>query len=387
MSCSEAPLRGAMRRLAAALALALAGLAPAHASEPKGFLETVHKHATLTSSVTDNGDLNPYAVVVAPVSAGRIQKDDVLVDNFNNISNLQGTGTTIVIYRPSTKQTLLFAKLPQTLAQCPGGVGLTAAMTMLKTGWVIVGSTPSRDGTTATKGDGCLIVIDPQGKPVAAWSGSRIIDPWGNMAVKDDGATATLFVSMAGEGIPAPTVVDPKTKLPVVIKKASVLRLDLVIPDGQPPRIKAETVVGDGFAQRADRDNFLLGPTGEALGADGVLYVTDGLDNTISAIPDALTRADSAGAGRIVTQGGLLSWPLALAWTPQGHLLACNGKDGRLVEVDPAAGRQVYAQWIDNDQAQSPPGNGDLFGIAMTPDNTGFYYVEDDVNTLMRGGR
>jgi sugar lactone lactonase YvrE len=202
--------------------------------------------------------------------------------------------------------------------------------------------------------------------------------------VKDDGATATLFVSMAGEGLPAPDVVDPKTKLPVVMNKAFVLRLDLEIPAGQPPAIKAETVVGDGFAQRADRDNFLLGPTGEALAPDGTLYVTDGLDNTINAIPDALTRKDSAGTGRVVTRDGLLAWPLALAWTPQGHLLACNGKDGRVVEVDPLAGKQVYAQWIDNDQAQSPPGNGDLFGIAMTPDGSGFYYVEDDVNALMR---
>jgi hypothetical protein len=75
-----------------------------------------------------------------------------------------------------------------------------------------------------------------------------------------------------------------------------------------------------------------------------------------------------------------------MAWSPEGHLLVCNGKDGRLVEVDPVAGRQIYAQWINNDQAQSPPGNGDLFGIAMTPDNQGFYYVMDDTNTLMRGG-
>ncbi len=63
--------------------------------------------------MTDNGDLNPYAVVVAPVSAGKIQKDDVLVDNFNNLSNLQGTGTTIVDYNPATGKTTLFAKLPQ----------------------------------------------------------------------------------------------------------------------------------------------------------------------------------------------------------------------------------------------------------------------------------
>lgn len=91
----------------------------AQADAPKGMLESIHRHVTLTSSVTDNGDLNPYAVVVAPVSAGTIQKDDVLVDNFNNLSNLQGTGTTIIDYRPLTKQTMLFAKLPAKLPNVP----------------------------------------------------------------------------------------------------------------------------------------------------------------------------------------------------------------------------------------------------------------------------
>ena len=385
----QCPILTASGARPAACATALAVLAaPAAANAAtKGYLETIHHHTTLTSSVTDNGDLNPYAVFVAPVSAGKIQKDDVLVDNFNNLSNLQGTGTTIVLYRSSTKQTLPFARLPQSLKACPGGVGLTTSMAMLKTGWVIVGSTPSRDGTTATKGDGCLIVLDSMGTPVRVWSGAHIVDPWGNMAVKDEGAQATLFISMAGEGLPSPDVLDPRIKLPVVVKKASVLRLRLTAADGQPPEIVDETVVGDGFAQRADRDNFLLGPTGEALGADGTLYVTDGLDNVITAIPNALTRTDSAGVGREVTKDGLLSWPLALCWTPEGHLLAANGKDGRVVEIDPVAGKQIYAQWIDSDQAQSPPGNGDLFGLAMLPDNSGFYYVEDDVNTLMRASR
>jgi DNA-binding beta-propeller fold protein YncE len=79
--------------------------------------------------------------------------------------------------------------------------------------------------------------------------------------------------------------------------------------------------------------------------------------------------------------------PLALALTPEGHLLACNAKNGQLVEIDPASGKQIYAQWIDTNPAQSPPGNGDLFGIAMTPDGKGFYYVEDDVNSLMEAQR
>jgi len=357
------------------------------AADPRGLLETVHRHNTLTSTVTDNGDLNPYAVVLAPVTSGKIQKDDVLVDNFNNISNLQGTGTTIVGYRPSTKTTYLLARLPQTIPQCPGGIGLTTAMTMLKTGWIIVGSTPSRDGTTATKGNGCLLLLDSTGKLITAWARPTINDPWGDMAVQDRGATATLFISMAGFGLPSPDVIDHATGLPVVVHKATVLRLELSIPDGKPPVLLSQTEIGSGFSARADRDNFLLGPTGLALAPNNTLYVTDGLDNLITSIPNATTRQDSAGTGTLVTQGGLLAWPLAMVYTPQGHLLVCNGKDGRLVEVDPAANKQIYAQWINNDQAQSPPGNGDLFGIALTPDAKGFYYVMDDVNTLMRGGQ
>ena len=127
-------------------------------AEQKGLLETIHHHKFLTSSIPPNGDVNPYAVVVAEASVGSIVEGDVLIDNFNNISNLQGTGTTIMRYRPSTREMTLFAQVPQKLKECPGGVGLSTAMTMLKTGWIIVGSMPSTDGTTRTKGDGCLLV-------------------------------------------------------------------------------------------------------------------------------------------------------------------------------------------------------------------------------------
>jgi sugar lactone lactonase YvrE len=370
-----------------ALAALLAVAAPGRAEGPAGLLETLHRHKTLTSTVTDNGDLNPYAIVVAPVSAGRIQAGDVLVDNFNNISNLQGTGGTIVDYNPATRKTTLFARLPQNLPQCPGGVGLSTAMAMLKTGWVIVGSAPSTDGTTRTRGEGGLIVLDPEGRVAAVWSGPDISCPWGNIALVDRGATATLFVTMAGSGVPGPEVKDPRTGFPVTVNKATVLRLELAMADGQPPVIQSRTVVADGFGQRADRDAFLIGPTGLGLGADGTLYLSDALGNRIVAIPEALTRAGSAGTGRTVTADGLLQRPLALAMTPAGHLLACNGRNGQVVEIDPVAGKQLYAQWVDANQAQTPPGNGDLFGIAMTPDGKGFYYVADDTNLLMEASR
>ena len=350
----------------------------------KGFLETLRHIVTLASTIPDNGDVNPYAVVVAPVSAGTIQKGDVLVDNFNAISNLQGTGTSIMDYRPSTKQMTLFAYLPKKVPQCAVGVGLTTAMTMLKSGWVIVGSAPSTDGTTKTKGDGCIFVLDPNGKVVSVWSGPTVNVPWGDMAVIDEGDKATLFISMAGFDVPGPEVVDPKTGYPQVLHKSTVLRLRLDIPEGKAPKLVDQTIIGSGFSQRADRDNFLFGPTGLVLSKDQkTLYVTDGMDNLIAAIDDPATRTDSAGTGKVVTQNGLLAWPLAMVMTPEGHLLVCNGKDGRAVEVDPANGNQIYAKWIDPDQAQSPPGNGDLFGLAMTPDGTGFYFVQDDTNTLM----
>jgi hypothetical protein len=365
------------------LALTAGPFVTAGAADSRGFLETIRHHSTLTSTVPENGDQNPYAIVVAPVSVGKIQKDDVLIDNFNNLSNLQGLGTTIVDYNPTTKKTTLFASVPRNLAQCPGGVGLTTAMTMLKSGWVIVGSTPSNDGTTATKGDGCLLVFDANGRLATAWTGPDINDPWGNMATVDNGNTATLFISMSGFGVPGPKQLDPATGYTVTVPKATVLRLQLSIPEGRPPVITGRTIVADGFGQRAMKDVFLIGPTGLALLPDGTLYVSDAVENRIVAIPDAVTRTGSAGTGREVTKGGLLRRPLAMALAPNGHLLVCNAQNGQVVEFDPASGRQLYAQWVDSNQAQSPPGNGDLFGIALTPDGKGFYYVADDMNTVM----
>src|SRR5277367_4680941 len=100
-------LRTGRRATLLSAMLASAVLLPealAHAAPPSIFLDKIHRQTTVTSTVPDNGDQNPYAIVVAPVSAGAIQKDDVLVSNFNNDGNLQGLGTTIVDYNPTTKK-------------------------------------------------------------------------------------------------------------------------------------------------------------------------------------------------------------------------------------------------------------------------------------------
>lgn len=362
-----------MRRLAApAFAACLGFAAGAHADE--GFLQNLHRHTLVTPTIARNGDQNPYAIVVSPIDAGTLHKNDVLITNFNDSANLQGLGTTIMDWNPATRQLTNFASVPRHLASCPGGIGFTTAMTILKSGWVIVGSLPSQDGTTATKGPGCLLILDSKGAVAGTIAGPNINGPWGNMAVIDNGSTATLFVSMTGFGVGAPG--QP------VVNKATVLRLQLAVPASGPPTVTGQTVVASGFGERADKDVFVIGPTGLALGAGGTLYVSDAIGNRVAAIADAPTRTTDAGTGTDVTKGALLKRPLAMINAPNGHLLVVNGLNGQVVEIDPVAGRQLYAQWVDPNRAQQPPGSGDLFGIALTPEGTGFYYVEDELAVL-----
>ena len=230
------------------IALAAGAGLPASADSTGSYLAGLHKHVLLGSMIPGNGDQNPYAIFVAPVSSGAVKAGDVLVDNFNARSNYQGTGSTIMDYDPATRQTRLFASIPAKLDGCPGGVGLTTAMAMLKSGWIIVGSAPSTDGTTKTLGQGCLIVLDANGKIAGTITGPDISDPWGNMAVIDNGTTASLFVSNVGFGIGAPG------QQPV--KRATVLRLDLTIPDGKPPVVARRIVIGSGFSRSRMRACF-----------------------------------------------------------------------------------------------------------------------------------
>ena len=197
------------------------------------------------------------------------------------------------------------------------------------------------------------------------------------MAVIDHDSTATLFVSNSGFGVGAPD--DSSTN----INKATVLRIDLAIPAGKPPIVKNQTIIADGLSERADKDVFLIGPTGLALSNQSTLYVSDALNNRIVAIDKATTRQDSAGTGREITKDGLLHQPLAMTTAPNGNLVVTNGKNGQAVEIDPVTGKQIFAQWLDTDKAQTPPGNGDLFGITTNLSGDGLYYVEDDVNTLV----
>src|SRR5271169_133797 len=90
-----------------AVALAAFAIAPAaEAGTHPSFIGQVHMMKAIASTVPHNGDVNPYGVAVVPRSIGSLVKGDVLVSNFNNSANLQGTGTTIVQVSPGGNRTV-----------------------------------------------------------------------------------------------------------------------------------------------------------------------------------------------------------------------------------------------------------------------------------------
>jgi hypothetical protein len=96
---------------AGAVALAAFAIAPAAQAAAHGsFIGRFHRNHTVASTVPGNGDVNPYGVAVVRRSTGSLVKGDVLVSNFNNSQNLQGTGTTIVQVSPGGQQTV-FAQI------------------------------------------------------------------------------------------------------------------------------------------------------------------------------------------------------------------------------------------------------------------------------------
>jgi hypothetical protein len=339
--------------------------------EQGSFLAGKSTVSLLSSTTPSNGDVNPYAIWPVTETVGSVTAGDVLVDNFNNKSNNQGTGTTIVDVHPNG-QLGVFASLPSTVPGCPGGVGLTTAMVQLKTGWVIVGSLPSTDGKIGTAGAGCLLVLSPTGKLSGTISGPYLNGPW-DAAVQDGGSAATLFVSN--------TLVGLNRTGTAATNQGTVVRLLLSSSSTDPPKVTKEQEVADGFPERADAAAFVKGPTGLVVNPAGTLYVADDLGNRISAIPQALTRTDSAGTGTTLTSGGQLANPLGMTLAPNGDLLAANATNGKIVEVTPS-GKQVGEYYAIQDVGQDPPGNGDLFDLAINQAGTGVLFVKDDTNTL-----
>jgi NHL repeat len=359
--------------LSVAAAAAMAGVLPAAAGTGGGgsFVGGLHTVATVASTVPANGlgkgDVNPYGVAIVPRSQGQLTAGDVLVSNFNNAANQQGRGTTIVEVSPGGRQRL-FATIPAN--SVPGGVGLTTTLVALRSGWVIVGSLPTADGTSATMKPGELFVLNASGKVREVIRGYGINGPWDATAL-DLGQVADLFVSNVLNGI--------TNGQPATTTKGNVVRLTLSLT-GSEPRVIASTVIANGISVKTDPAALVIGPTGVALNPSGTLFVADTVNSRIARIPDAVFRSRPVNAGAAsatVSARTPLNGPLGLTLAPNGDLLTVNAGDNNLVEL--TQGGKVLT--VRNVDPGDPPG-GALFGLAATAGPRQVYFVNDDTNTL-----
>lgn len=362
----------------AAIAL-VGGVAIAYGDDSGSILKQLRNINVIASTVPANGDINPYGIVEVKRSVGNLQQGHVLISNFNNMANQQGTGTTIVDIAPdgslSTFAQIDATKLP---GPCPGGVGLSTALAVLRSGWVIVGSLPTSDGTSATAQAGCLLVLDNSGNVVETLTDASINGPWDMTSAEDDDGAHLLVTNVLNGTVDANGA---------VVNQGTVLRIDLAVSRTKMPEIRSITEIGSRFSERTDPAALVIGPTGVGLSPgcaeddedSCVLYVADSLNNRIAAIVNPLRRRHSAGTGLTVSSGGSLNDPLGLTVAPNGHILVVNGDDGFIIEITPR-GKQVASVLLDN-TGGPPPGNGTLFGLIFDPER-GVLFVDDGSNTL-----
>ena len=315
-------------------------------------------------TVPANGDVNPYGVAFVPdgiARGGKLHDGDILVSNFNNSANLQGTGSTIVDIAPDGSQSLFFQGSP--------GLGLTTALGILKRGFVLVGNVPSTDGTSNTVQQGSLLILDKNGNQVANLQSSAFLNgPW-DLTVFDEGSHALVFVSDVLSG--------------------TVTRLDLSIPEhGDKVTVDSMTQIASGYAHHGDPAAFEIGPTGLAYDpVHDVLYVASTGDNTIFSISHAGVRQTDAGMGQVVYHDDAhLRGPLGLVLAPNGDLITTNGD---AVNGDPTQPSEIVeftksGQFVGQIPVDAS-GQGGAFGIALEVegDDVRFAAVDDITNALL----
>jgi hypothetical protein len=358
--------RGNLRRAIAATLLG-AGAALMGAVENAQAHDAFIPKLVNSSTVPANGDLNPYGVAFVPddfPTGGTIREGDVLAANFNNGSNIQGTGTTIVsldptgaIAPPGMAQVFFSSRLP----------GLSTALGVLRGGFVLVGNVPTTDGTVATIGQGALQVIDRNGKALHAWTDPVLLDgPW-DLTVDDHGTSAHVFVSNVLNG--------------------TVARFDLAVGVHDLTVIK-KTLVADGYTHVPNAAAVVLGPTGLAFDAEtDTLYVASTADNAIYAVPHASHLSKAGGRGELVFSDAHLRGPLALRFAPNANLLTANGD---AVNGDPLHPSEIVEFTKSGHFVREynvDPSQGAAFGLdtvlqGREPNGFNYAAIDDTTNSI-----
>jgi hypothetical protein len=315
----------------------------------------------VVSTIPVNGDLNPYGVVSVPrefPAGGTVNPGDILVSNFNNSSNLQGTGTTIVRIQASGPASVFF--------KGTAPLGLSTALTVLRAGFVLVGNFPSPDlsGNCKTAQAGSILVINNSGTQVGSIIDPSINGPW-DSALFDQGNSAKLFVANGLSG--------------------TIARLDLLLGSGG-VSLKKATQIASGYGHQCDPVTFVDAPTGLVYNPrTDVLFVASTVDNAIFAVSDAGDRTQDGGMGTVIYQDPThLHGPLAMATAFNSHLIVSNND---AINPDPNQPSEIVeftteGTFVREISVDQNPGGSFGLNVAASKDAARLAFVDDNTNSL-----
>jgi hypothetical protein len=318
-------------------------------------LKMLTKQVVIGSTVDSKfHQLNPYGLTVAPASAGDFKKGDLVVCNFNDKANVQGTGFTIVALHPKPGSKPLLVSSSKTLVGCNA--------LALSTGDDIWAAAFTANDNPVLSPTGVL-EINIKGKPFDR--------PFGQIFAQPKGGSPAFYATDAGDG--------------------TVVRINL----GSPFTFD---VIAKGFAINHGKPGSILGPSGLAYDPNGdQLYVVDGTNNTVvafskvSSIPNGGVTVEKGGKTfkgpsahdvRLVFAGAPLNGPISSALLFNGNLVVGNtgNPSGKniMVELSPT-GKMLATRNVDKGAS------GALFGMVATGTsaaNTKLYFNDDNDNNL-----
>ena len=309
------------------------------------------------STIPPNGDVNPYGVAFVPVgfpTGGLLAPGDILVSNFNNNQNLQGTGTTIVKIRNGVASVFFQGQAP---------LGLSTALKVLKAGYVLVGNFPSADGTCQTAQDGSILVINSNGVLLGAITNNQVIaGPW-DATLHDNGSSAQLFIANGLSG--------------------TISRLNLAV-GSTGITVQSAITIASGYKFECDPAAFVDAPTGLSYGAaTDTLYVASTLDNAVFAVPDAGKTTSDQGRGTIIYQDQQhLHGALAMCWAPNGHLLVSNND---VINSDPNQPSEIVEFTTSGmfvRELSVDPNQGGSFGVGQQQNGATAQFAAVDDNRV-----
>ena len=304
-------------------------------------------------SVVDpvTGDVNPYGLDVAASTSGDIDAGDLVVCDFNDKANVQGTGTSLLAIHPTVGSMPRHILSDKRLRGCDA-----LALAPDDTIWpadFIANDTP---------------IVTSSGQFVTGLRSGPWHHPFG-IAFSTSKTVPAFYVSNAGDG--------------------SLVRI------GLSPSISF-TVIATGFPINGGAPGSILGPSGLNYAPDkDRLYVVDGQNNALYAINNISTipangivvngltfSGPAASNAHVIYAGAPLNGPISSAILPGGHIAVGNTLDpagkNLIIEIT-LSGHVVSVRNVDTGAA------GALFGMVATgttPATTRLYFNDDNDNTL-----